>query len=109
MQVVHGHSQAGSDLLERVGFPDDIREMVLQHHERLDGSGCPRGLIGGEISLGARIIAVADVFEAMASHRPYRSARGTEVAVSELERGSGQQYDGDVVSACLRLLQDGRL
>jgi HD-GYP domain-containing protein (c-di-GMP phosphodiesterase class II) len=109
MQVVRGHSQAGSDLLGRVGFPDHVREMVLQHHERMDGSGYPQGLEGSQISLGARILAVADVFEAMASHRPYRSAHGTESAARELERGSGQQYDGDVVSACLGLFQDGRL
>ena len=109
MQVVRGHSQAGSDLLERVGFPDSVREMVLQHHERLDGSGYPQALAGDQISRGARILAIADVFEAMASHRPYRSARGTGVAVVELERGSGQQYDSDAVRACLRLFQAGHL
>ena len=109
MQVVRGRSQAGSDLLERVGFPDHVRKMVLQHHERLDGSGYPRGLVDGQISSGARILAIADVFEAMASHRPYRTARGTDCAVRELERGAGQQYDGDVVSTTLRLFHDGRL
>jgi diguanylate cyclase (GGDEF)-like protein/PAS domain S-box-containing protein len=109
MQVVRGHSQAGSDLLRRVGFPDHVREMVLQHHERLDGSGYPQGLVGDQIPLGVRILAVADVLEAMASHRPYRPAGGIEHAFQELERGSGGQYDPDVVRACLRLFHDGRL
>ena len=109
MQVVRGHSQAGADLLQRVGFPDHVREMVLQHHERLDGSGYPQGLVGDQISPGVRILAVADVLEAMASHRPYRSARGIELAFQELERGAGHQYDPDVVRACLRIFHDGRL
>jgi len=109
MQVVRGHSRAGSDLLARVGFPEHIREMVLQHHERFDGSGYPGGLVGEQITLGSRIIAVADVFEAMASHRPYRATRGGELALAELARGAGAQYDPDACRACLTLFRDGRL
>jgi diguanylate cyclase (GGDEF)-like protein/putative nucleotidyltransferase with HDIG domain/PAS domain S-box-containing protein len=109
MDVVRGHSQAGFDLLRKVGFPRDVSEMVLQHHERLDGSGYPLGLSGDEISAGARIIAVADVLEAMASHRPYRSARGVDLAFAELERGSGTLYDPCAVGTCKSLWKDGRL
>ena len=80
--------------------------MVRQHHERMDGSGYPLGLQGEAISLDARILAVADVIEAMASHRPYRPALGLESACAEIERGSGTVYDRDVVTACLRLFRD---
>jgi HD-GYP domain-containing protein (c-di-GMP phosphodiesterase class II) len=83
--------------------------MVLQHHERMDGSGYPDGLQGPEIALGSRIIAVADVFESMVTSRPYRNARGFDKAVKELQRGSGTAYDTDVVEACLRVIENGQL
>jgi len=109
MELVRGHAQAGSDLLESVDFPDHVREMILQHHERLDGSGYPRGLYQDQISIGARIIAVADVVESMSSHRPYRAALGVEVALKESQKGSGSLYDPDVVAACLALAHDDLL
>jgi putative two-component system response regulator len=80
--------------------------MVLQHHERLDGSGYPRGLRGEEIIVEARILAVADVVEAMASHRPYRPGFGFEKALAEIEANRGRLYDARAVDACLRLFRD---
>ena len=77
-----------------------------QHHERLDGSGYPRGLKGEEILLEARVIGVADVVEAMSSHRPYRPARGIEAALEEIEKGRGALYDAAVVDACLELFRE---
>jgi diguanylate cyclase (GGDEF)-like protein/PAS domain S-box-containing protein/putative nucleotidyltransferase with HDIG domain len=109
MALVREHSQAGSDMLKRVDFPDHVREMILQHHERLDGSGYPNGVRGEQLLMGSRIIAVADVVEAMSSHRPYRPAVGIEPALKEIERGSGVEYDSGVVDACIRLFGDGRL
>jgi hypothetical protein len=79
--------------MKGIAFPWPVATMILQHHERLDGSGYPGGLVGEEILLGARIIAVADVVEAMSSHRPYRPALGIEVALKEIEDGSGTRYD----------------
>jgi HD-GYP domain-containing protein (c-di-GMP phosphodiesterase class II) len=80
---------------------------VLQHHERLDGSGYPDGLHDDEILLEAKILAVADVLEAMASHRPYRPALGLDVALDELRKGVGTLYDPDVVRACIKVIDDG--
>ncbi len=105
-ELIKGHSEAGYDLLQGIEFPWPIAEMIRQHHERLDGSGYPRGLKGEEILLEARVMAVADVVEAMASHRPYRAARGLDVALAEIERGRGTMYDADVVDACLRLFRE---
>ncbi len=82
--------------------------MVLQHHERLDGSGCPQGLEGSAIVLGARILAVADAVEAMASHRPYRAALGIDRALGEIACGAGTVYDDQAASACLRLFAERR-
>jgi len=81
---------------------------VLQHHERQDGSGYPQGLKGEQILLESRIMAVADVVEAMASHRPYRAALGIDSALQEIERGRGTVYDAAVVDACLRLFAEKR-
>jgi HD-GYP domain-containing protein (c-di-GMP phosphodiesterase class II) len=105
MAVVQKHSQAGFDLLRRVNFPERVAQIVLQHHERCDGSGYPRGLCGEQILMGSRIIAVADVVESMASGRPYRAALGLNAALDEIERGSGTVYDPDVVAACRRVLE----
>lgn len=102
-ELVKAHSQAGYDILASVGFPEHLRQMVLQHHERLDGSGYPQGLTGDQMSLGAKIIAVADVAEAMTAIRPYRPALGIEAACAELSGGRGRLYDGDVVDAFVRL------
>ena len=93
-------------------YSPEVREravrMVLEHHERLDGSGYPKGLSGRDTLLGSRLLAVADVVEAMNSHRPYRAALALDVALDELRSGRGSRYDADVVDACLELfLQDG--
>ena len=103
------HPRTGYDIVAEIDFPWPIAEMVLQHHERLDGSGYPSGLHGDEILLGARIIAVADTVEAMSADRPYRSACGLEAAIGEIRAGRGVRYDADVVDVCLRLAEQGRL
>ncbi|MGE0356225.1 MAG: HD domain-containing phosphohydrolase [Burkholderiales bacterium] len=105
-ELIKGHSQAGYDVLKNVDFPWPVAETILQHHERLDGSGYPRGLEGEAILLEARIIAVADVVEAMASHRPYRPALGVEPALAEIEKGAGKTYDPAVAAACVRLFRE---
>lgn len=101
--LVKTHSEAGRSILKDADFPWDIAQMVYQHHERLDGSGYPQGLMGMEIMLEARIIAVADVVEAMSSHRPYRPALGIEAALGEIAKNSGKLYDPAVVEACVNL------
>jgi len=107
MELVKAHPRQGASVLEPIGFPWHIAEMVLQHHERLDGSGYPQGLAGDEILLGARVIAVSDVLEAVASHRPYRPARGVTEALRLLEEGKGTKFDAQVVEACLHLFECG--
>jgi HD-GYP domain-containing protein (c-di-GMP phosphodiesterase class II) len=104
--LVKLHSQAGYDVLKNVEFPWPIAQIVLQHHERLDGSGYPQGLKGEDILLEAKILAVADVVEAMASHRPYRPALGIGQALDEIAQKSGILYDSKVVDACFRLFYD---
>ena len=104
--LVQGHAQASFDVLKQVEFPWPVATIALQHHERLDGSGYPNGLKGDEILLESRIMAVADVVEAMASHRPYRPGLGIDKALAELERGRGSAYDPDVVDTCLRLFRE---
>jgi len=106
MSLIKVHSQTGYDILKDVELPYPIAEIVLQHHERLDGSGYPQGLKDGQILLEAQIITVADVVEAMASHRPYRPALGIEVALEEIEKGKGIFYDAGVVEACLTLFRE---
>ena len=104
--IVKEHPQKGYDILKDVDFDWPVAEMVLQHHERLDGSGYPRGLKDGEILLQARILAVADVVEAMASHRPYRPTLGLEAALDEITLNKGKLYDPEAVDACLRLFRE---
>ncbi len=101
--LVKRHSSIGYDILKRTPFPWPIAKIVLQHHERMDGSGYPQGLSGDEILLEARIIGVADVVEAMSSHRPYRAALGIEKALEEISMNKGILYDPDVVDACLMI------
>ncbi|WIM06682.1 MAG: HD domain-containing protein [Candidatus Nitricoxidivorans perseverans] len=103
--LIRQHSQVGYDILKNVDFPWPVAEMVYQHHEHLDGSGYPRGLRGDQIILGARIITVADVVEAIALYRPYRPGLGVEAALGEIEANRGRYYDADVVDACLRLFR----
>ncbi len=105
MQLVRSHAEASYSILKEIVFPWPIADMVRQHHERLDGSGYPLGLRGDDICLGGRILAIADVVEAIASHRPYRPALGIGVALDEIERGRGTLFDANVVDACLRLFR----
>ena len=105
-ELIKGHSQSGHDVLKDVDFPWPVAEVILQHHERLDGSGYPRQLKDGQIILEARVMAVADVVEAMSSHRPYRPGLGMEAALGEIEKNSGRIYDAQAVAACLRLFRE---
>jgi PAS domain S-box-containing protein len=104
--LIKTHPQVGYDIVKDVQFPWPVAEMVLQHHERLDGSGYPRKLVAAQIILEARILAVADVVEAMSSHRPYRAGLGTDIALAEIERGRETLYDPAVADACLRLFRE---
>ena len=104
--IIKMHSQAGYDILKIVEFPWPIAQTVLQHHERMDGSGYPGHLLGKDIILEARILAVADVVEAMASHRPYRPALGIDKALEEISKKKGILYDAEVVDACLKVFNE---
>lgn len=106
MLLVRNHVQAGFDMMKDIDFPWPIAKIILQHHERLDGSGYPNGTKGGEIILESRIVAVADVVDAIASHRPYRPALGIQSALNEIAQGNGLVYDADVVKACLKIFHD---
>lgn len=106
MDLIRTHAQAGYDVLKDIEFPWPVAQIALQHHERIDGSGYPKGLKGEDIILEARITAVADVVESMATHRPYRPALGLDKALAEIERGSGSLYDPQVAAACLRLFRE---
>lgn len=108
MKLVQNHAQAGYDILKDIQFPWPLATIVWQHHEKLDGSGYPQGLKGDQILLGSRILTVADVVEAMASHRPYRAALGIDAALKELKRGRSSIYDAAVVDACLKLFREKR-
>ncbi|MDO8390139.1 MAG: HD-GYP domain-containing protein [Actinomycetota bacterium] len=105
MEMIRGHAAAGYDVLRDIAFPWRIADMVHQHHENFDGSGYPLGLAGEEICIEARIIAVADMFDAMTSHRPYRAAHTVGDAIDELRRMSGTRYDPEVVTAMLRVIE----
>ncbi|MBT7370797.1 MAG: PAS domain S-box protein, partial [Gammaproteobacteria bacterium] len=100
-EIIKSHPIVGSEIISNVNFPWPIADMLLQHHERLDGTGYPKGLAGDEILLEARIIAVADVFDAVCSHRPHRPALGCEIATSILNEGAGILFDREAVNACL--------
>jgi len=105
-ELIKSHSEAGYDILKGVDFPWPIAQTVYQHHERLDGSGYPRGLKGDEILLEARVLMVADVIEAMASHRPYRPAIGIDLALEEVAANAGKCYDADVARVCIALFRE---
>ena len=105
-RLVEAHAEAGYNILKSVEFPWPIAKTILQHHERMNGSGYPSGLSNEEIILDARILAVADVVEAMASHRPYRPAHGIDTALEEIEKNKGILYDENVVNACLKLFRN---
>lgn len=104
--LIKMHAEAGFGILREIDFPAPLAQIVHQHHERMDGSGYPQGLKGDSILPEARILAVADVVEAMCSHRPYRPAMGVEAALHEISSKRGVLYDAEVVDACLRLFRE---
>jgi len=106
-QLIRTHPQVAYDILKGIEFPWPVAEIVLQHHERMDGSGYPNELSGDQIMLEARILAVADVVEAMSSYRPYREALGLDAALLEIKKGKGSLFDPDVCNACLALFEKG--
>jgi putative nucleotidyltransferase with HDIG domain len=106
--VIKTHPQSGHDIVREIQFPWPVAQIVLQHHERMDGSGYPQRLTGMQILLEARILAVADVVESMASPRPYRDTYGIKIALEEIAKNRGILYDSDVVAACLRVFQEKR-
>lgn len=104
--LIKAHPQVGYEILKAIDFPWPVAQIVLQHHERMDGSGYPSGLSSEEILLEARVLAVADVVEAISSHRPYRPALGMDKALEEISRHKGVLYDAGVVDACLKLFTE---
>ncbi|RLC26553.1 MAG: HD-GYP domain-containing protein [Deltaproteobacteria bacterium] len=105
-ELIKNHSQVGYDILNSIKFPWPISQIILQHHERIDSSGYPNGLLGKEILIEAKILGAADVVEAMASHRPYRPALGIDKALEEISTNKGKLYDTEVVNACLRIFKE---
>ncbi|MEK7375250.1 MAG: HD domain-containing phosphohydrolase, partial [Thermodesulfobacteriota bacterium] len=106
--LIKEHARQGYEILKDVESPWPLAEMVYQHHERINGSGYPRGLKGEEILVEARILAVADIVEAMASHRPYRPSLGMDAALEEIEKNRGLLYDPAAGETCLRLIREKR-
>ena len=106
LDIIREHPVTAFEILKGIAFPWPIAEIIYQHHERLNGTGYPRGLSGDAISLEARILAVADVVEAMASHRPYRPALGVEAALQEITEARSTLYDVQAVDACVRLFRE---
>ena len=107
MGIVRQHAEAGWKILKKIELPWPLADIVYQHHELLDGSGYPRGLEGEEICIEARVITVADIVEAMASHRPFRPSRGIEAALEEIGAQKGKTLDEGVVDACIGIFRDG--
>jgi PAS domain S-box-containing protein len=106
MAMLRNHVQAGYDVLKHIHFPWPVAKIVLQHHERLDGSGYPNGLSGDSIAIESRILAVADTVDAMTSSRPYRPAKGLNTALTTISAGSGKIFDDKVVDVCLKLFRE---
>lgn len=105
MSLIREHPRSGYDILKGIDFPWPVSEMVIQHHERLDGSGYPHGLTSDAIHLGAKILGVADTVEAMISHRPYRASLGLDKALDEIRKNKNKLYDPDVVDACVAVFE----
>jgi HD-GYP domain-containing protein (c-di-GMP phosphodiesterase class II) len=106
IRLLRTHPRFGYNIIHRLGFSQPVADIILQHHERLDGSGYHDGRRGDDMLLPARVLAVADVVEAMASHRPYREAAGLEAALNEISAHAGKLYDPDAVAACVRLFRE---
>ena len=106
--IIKTHPQVGFDILKTIKFPWPVAQIVLQHHERLDGSGYPLGLVGDLILKEARILTVSDIVEAMSSHRPYRPAQGIDKALAEVVQNKGRFYDVEAVDACVKLFRESR-
>ncbi|HPL68550.1 MAG TPA: HD-GYP domain-containing protein, partial [Smithellaceae bacterium] len=104
--LIKNHPQSGYDILKDIEFPWPIARMIVEHHERINGSGYPNGLPGEDLLIESKILSVADVVEAMATHRPYRPALGIDAALAEITANRGILYDPEVVDACLRLFRD---
>jgi PAS domain S-box-containing protein/putative nucleotidyltransferase with HDIG domain len=104
--LVQGHSEAGYRIISSARVPGPIAELVYEHHERCDGSGYPRGLVADQLLEGSKVLMVADVVEAMVSHRPYRASLGMEAALAEIERGAGRLYDARVAESCVRVIRE---
>lgn len=105
-QIIKTHPQVGCDILKNIEFPYPVANTVLQHHEKLDGSGYPQGLSGKDILKEAKVLCVADVVEAMSSHRPYRPALGIDKTLAEIKAKRGDHFDPEVVDACLKLFKE---
>jgi len=106
-ELIKTHPQVAADLLQGITFPWPIAEIIRQHHEKLDGSGYPRGLPADQIVIEARILTVADIVEAMSSHRPYREAIGVDFAIEQIKKDSGTKLDAAVVEACTAIFARG--
>jgi HD-GYP domain-containing protein (c-di-GMP phosphodiesterase class II) len=104
--LIKNHPQAGYDILKDIEFPWPVARIVLEHHEHLDGSGYPNGLTGKDLLIESKILSVADVVEALSSHRPYRPSMGIEVALNEISTKSGVFYEPDAVHACIKLFHE---
>jgi putative nucleotidyltransferase with HDIG domain len=104
--LIQSHSETGYEILKDIDFPWPIARIVLEHHERINGSGYPNGTPGDKLLTESKILAVADVVESMASHRPYRPSLGINAALEEISKNSSILYDGEVVKACLRLFNE---
>ena len=104
--LIKTHPQIGYDILKEIELPWNIADMILEHHEHLDGSGYPRNITGDQIMLESRILTVSDVVESIASHRPYRPEKGIERSLTEIEENQGKHYDPEVVETCLSLFRD---
>ena len=107
-RLIREHSKSGYDILKDIAFEQPIAEIVMQHHERMDGSGYPNGITGDQMLPLARVLAVADVVEAMSSHRPYRAALGLDAAIAEVS-GHPELYDPAAAAACARLYEAGAI
>ena len=104
--LIKTHPKVGYDILKTIEFPWPIDKIVLQHHERMDGSGYPLGISGRKILMESRILCVADIVEAMSSHRPYRPAQSIEKALEEIRKNKGTLYDPRVVDACINVFKE---